>query len=111
MASTIAFNANSAHSLIITTSGDGGAVSATRADVLAACAEGPLKTLLTRTADWTVFNLSQAACGAIHVREIVQRQGGADAEVFEFFWTATGIKADCDSVLQLEIRLSHTSRY
>jgi hypothetical protein len=104
MATTITFNANSAHSLLLTATGNGGSVSRSRADVLAACASGPLKEMLTRTGDWTQFNLTQAKNGMISVREVVESGTISGSTLLQFTWTAAGIA-------QLEIRLSHTSRY
>lgn len=106
--------ASSPHSFQLYLMGTGGAATKTRAEILANCAEGPLKALLARTPDWTVFNLGDVACNALHAREVINRSVNdptpAAAGLVEFLWTSTGIKADCSGTRQLDIRLSHTSR-
>jgi len=107
MASTVTFNGNSPHSLTLTIVGTAGATTVSRSTVLAACAEGPLKALLTRTVNWTVFNMVQP----LDVREILNRVSAVDPTTFQFaFLPTTGIQVDCDGTMQLEIRLPHTSR-
>lgn len=84
-----------------------------RTAVLAGCPEGPLKTLLTRTADWTVFNLGNANCGLIHCRVSTLGSNGLISTSARFLWTATGLKAAVAPVsgaLLVEIRLSQTER-
>jgi hypothetical protein len=111
MASTVTRLTSSAHSLVYTIAGTLGNTDTARSDVLAACAEGPLKDLLTHTADWTVFNLSQPKNGMVVVREVMNRAaGGPEASTFLFTWLATGFRVSCSATIQLEIRLSHSSR-
>jgi hypothetical protein len=113
MATTVDFSAASPYALTARIDGTGGA-SILRGTVLAACVNGPLKALLTKTVDWTVFNLNGAACAQVHVRELINRSSGigANPETVEFFWEADGFKADATAagVQQLEIRCQHSSR-
>jgi hypothetical protein len=88
-----------------------------RAGVLAGCQNGPLKELLTRTSDWTVFNLGGVLCGAVNCRlSSLGGTGGLTATEARFLFTATGLKAAVEDVgastsLCVEIRLSQTERY
>jgi hypothetical protein len=112
MATTISFNANSAHSLVLNITGTGGA-SKTRDQALNACHDGPLKALLTRTANWTVFMSGGTSCDKIAVREIVNHTAGLGvSSSLQFRWDATGITADgvASGMTQIEIRLPHSSR-
>jgi hypothetical protein len=86
----------------------------TRAEVLAAAATGPLKELLTRTPNWTVFNLGGTQ-DVIIVRQIMNRSNPGLPHRARFVWEATGIKGEVlatfvTAALQIEIRLNHTSR-
>jgi hypothetical protein len=113
MATTLSFTSSSPHSLIGRIASTAGAADVLpRANVLAACAAGPLKALLTRITDWTVFNLGAPLCKAIHIREVINRSSGVEASTSEFLWLATSVKFCCDANtdLQIEIRLSHTIR-
>jgi hypothetical protein len=114
MATTASFSTNSPYTLTALISSDTGvAVSIARAAVLAAASAGPLKALLTRTADWTVFNAGGTHYAEIHVRELINRDSDRQAETLEVFWEATGLKINCDSggTEQVEIRLQHTERF
>jgi uncharacterized protein YaiE (UPF0345 family) len=114
MASTVTFNTQSPFSLVgVVASADGVAGTALRAAVLAACAEGPLKTALSRVADWSAFNAGQSLCHAIHVREVVERSSTPEPASLEWFWTATGIKFNCTAAatFQFEIRLVGSERF
>jgi hypothetical protein len=85
-----------------------------RADVLNGCSPGPLKEVLTRTADWTVFNLNGSKCGAINCRVY---QYDRRTENTRFLFEANGLKASVGNSLSesltiiLELRLSQTERY
>jgi hypothetical protein len=114
MATSVSFSTASPHSLTaLITSDDGTPVSVARATVLAACSEGPLKALLTRVTDWTVFNSAGARCADVVVRELINRGAGAQAETLEVLWEAAALKCDCDANLfeQIEIRLPHSERF
>jgi hypothetical protein len=114
MATTVSFITSSPHTLTgIVTSDNGVALSVARATVLAACAEGPLKALLTRTPNWTVFNLGGAQYTDVHVRELINRGAGPQADLAEFFWEATGIKCNVSVSMfqQFEIRAQHSERF
>lgn len=113
MATTAVVFSSTPHSVIISmTSADGMPGTITRVDLLAALAAGPLKELLTRTADWTVFNLAQAGARRIHVREVVERTATAESQASEIWWTATGmtVQAAVGAYMQFEIRLQHSER-
>lgn len=114
MPSAITFLAHTPHGLVLNLIGTGGVATQSRTIILGMCAAGPLRELLARTLDWTVFNLGGTLCGKVHVREIVDRAGGAgtgESSPTEFFWTANGVKADCVGTCQIEIRLQHTERF
>ena len=85
-----------------------------RALVLAGVQSGPLKELLTRTADWTVFNLGGTKCGEVHCRVAPLLGGGLVSQQARFWWEATGLKAAVainNGSLLVEIRLSQSERY
>jgi hypothetical protein len=114
MATTFVLTAASPHSLVGYIVPDAGvAASLPRTDVLAACVEGPLKALLTKVVNWTVFNLNGPACERIHVRTLINRNGGPEPTLLEIYWEAAALKFNCDagtSMPQIEIRLQHSSR-
>jgi hypothetical protein len=110
MATTITFNGNSPYSLLLTAGGAGGSVAKTRNEVLAACAEGPLKALLTRTGSWTTFNHAGVDSDRIRVRTVVECILETPSVNTQFAWTAAGIQADITGTVQIEIRLPHSSR-
>lgn len=113
MATTLAFVANpTPHSLVLSMIGTATPGTKTRAEVLAACAEGPLKRLLYQTADWTIFNLGSVGARRIHVREVVDRPSTIPSPSVRFWWTATGIKGEVDGggACQVEIRLQQSER-
>jgi hypothetical protein len=112
MPTTTTIYGGSPHSLIVKMEGTGGVSTSLRAAVLAACAPGPLKELLTRTADWTVFNLGSAGARLIQVREVLHRSsetGGIYIDG-EILFQAAALKCDCNGTCQFEIRLQHTER-
>ena len=116
MATTVTFNTATPYSLVgIVASDTGVANTATQATMLAACAEGPLKEFLSRTpvTSWPTFNLGQALCNKVRVREVVERGAVPDPKSLEFLWTATGIKFNCTaaSAFQFEIRLVGSERF
>jgi len=112
MATTITFESNTPHSLVIHATGDGAAATKTNVEVLAACAAGPLQAKLAKIADWTAFNLGGTLCGLVQTRSILNRTGPTSGEptALEFFWTATGIKMACTGECQIEIRFQQSER-
>jgi hypothetical protein len=117
MATSISYFSSSCtpHSIeiILTGAGAGGAATIPRATLLGQCASGPLKEVLTRATDWTVFNLGSARCGEVHVRSIIDRAGGVNTGVVgvTIYWDADAINVECAETQQFEIRLQHSERF
>lgn len=116
MATAVVFNAASPHEIAFTASGNGGDLAVAAATIYTSFSAlgihgGPLLALLRKTPDWTVFNLGNAQCDLVQVREIINRASGVAPTTFKFFWTAQGFNTDCAGTCQVEIRLQHSERF
>jgi hypothetical protein len=117
MATTTNFPTSSPHSVVLEITGDGlgGSTAIARADILLACAEGPLKALLTRTTDWTVFNLGAVGARKLRVREVVDRAQDlvtfrGTCSALNVWWTADTLKVLANGECQMDIRLQQSER-
>jgi hypothetical protein len=113
MATNVAYLSNSPHSLTLRLTGDGVAATPTRAAILAECAEGPLKTLLSRVADWSEFNLGGPRGDEIHVRNGMCCTVDAGVPGRAFVFTALGatVNASNGGNANIEILMQHSERF
>ena len=114
MPTTVNYLSNSPHSLTLRLSSpDAVATAVPKATVLAACAEGPLKTRLSRETDWSVFNIGGPGSDELHVRSSMACTVDAGMPTYVFWFTAAGVTVNhrATGLTNIELLLQHSARY